>query len=266
MKKTSSETVKEIYIAEIDGPEQDQRLKINQDEIQELAQSIEEVGLQQPILLTPKGSRYEVVWGHRRFLATKFLGKTKILAKVQVLTKSQKKILRATENLHRLDISPIEEAIIYNDLKTNEKMTLEEIGQRMRKSPGLVRRRIDLLRMPEVLQTAIHSGRIKYGVAEELWSLGDQAAIEYYLQFAVEHGATVTVVRGWVKDEKDKIRRQASDIGGGGESIAFSENKPVYAPCDLCSGPLEVGTETPIRACPNCVKELKQAMESHNTK
>ncbi len=256
MTKKQSEVVKNIDIILIDGPNIDQRLTIDMELVKELAESIDEVGLMQPILLAKKGKRFEVVWGHRRFLAHKHLGKTTILAKVQDLDQSQITIMRATENIFREGITPIEEALIYKTLTDNDGMTIDQIAKRMRKSAGIVRRRLDLLRMPECLQTAIHKKDISYGVAESLWSLGDVSQIEYYLQFAIENGASVAVVRAWVKDEIDKQRRERSDVGGGGETIAINENIPIFFACMLCKGPTELGKETTFRACPDCAKQL----------
>lgn len=261
MLRNLSEVVRKIDLILIDAPKKDQRLEIDMEEIKELAGSIDEVGLQQPILLVKKDDRYEIVWGHRRFIAHKFLGKLKILAKVQELTSNEITILRATENIHRSDITPIEEAYIYHDLKNEAGLSIEQIAKRMRKSPGIVRRRMDLLRMPEILQKAVHSRNINYAVAEDLWKLGDVTAIEYYLQFCIEHGATSAVVRQWVKDEIDKRRRAASDTGEGGRDLSPSEPRPVYVPCDLCFDPMEIGTEKTIRACPNCEKIIKHALE-----
>ncbi len=256
MKKNLSEVVRKVDIILIDGPKVDQRLTIDMELVKELAESIDEVGLMQPILLAKKGNRFEVVWGNRRLLAHKHLGKTKILAKVQELDQAQITIMRATENIFREGITPIEEALIYKSLMETDGMDIEKIAKRMRKSAGIVRRRLDLLRMPQCLQTAIHQKDISYGVAESLWGLESVAQIEYYLQFAIENGASVAVVRGWVKDEKDKCRRERSDIAGGGESIAINENIPIFFTCQLCNGPTKLGTETTFRACPDCAKQL----------
>jgi ParB family chromosome partitioning protein len=258
---SKSEVVKKIELVLIDGPKKDQRIEINQETVEELAASIGEIGLMQPILLTPKNGRYEIVWGHRRYLAHKFLGKTNILAKVQTLDQDQIIIMRATENLFREGITPIEEAYIYQDLKETRKMTIDQIAKRMKKSAGVVRRRLDLLRMPECLQRAIHSRKLKYAVAEDLWSLGDLSSIEYYLQFAIEHGATSAVVRQWVRDERDKKRREASGTDEGGGTISVNEYRPTYVACDVCKEPMELGKETVIRSCKVCTKGIMEAIE-----
>ena len=261
MSKNLSEVVKKISMLLIDGPKVDQRLEIDQDAIIELAGSIGEVGLQQPVLITPRGKRFEIVWGHRRYLAHKYLGKIEILAKIQILTENQIAILRGTENLYRKDITAIEEAYTYHGLIEDGKLSIDEISRRMKKSAGVIRRRLDLLRMPEVLQKAIQKRKIGYAVAEDLWSLGNVGAIEYYLQFAVEHGATSAVVRSWVKDEKDQQRRKAPGAEGGIERIALNEDKKVYVPCDVCTNPMEIGDETVLRCCKTCAKAIVAAMK-----
>lgn len=256
MAKKLSEVVKAVDMILIDGPVRDARLTIDMDTVKELAESIDEVGLMQPILLAKKGNRFEIVWGHRRYLAHKHLGATRILAKVQELDESQIIIMRATENLFREGITVIEEALIYKSLMDNEGMDCAQVAKRMRKSPGIVRRRLDLLRMPQMLQDAVQKKEINYGVAEALWVLHDDDKISYYLQFAIQNGVQISVVRTWVQDEKDAQRRDRSEVGKGGEEISVHEEIPQYTACQLCKKPVELGKETTIRACPVCTKEI----------
>lgn len=256
-----SEVVREVELLKIDGPVEDQRLSIDAELVKELAESIDEVGLMQPILLAKAANRFEVVWGNRRYLAHVYLGRKTILAKVQELDQTQITVMRAVENLFREGITPIEEANIYKSLIEKGGLTIDQVAKRMRKSAGIVRRRLDLLRMPRFLQVAIQKKEINYGVAEALWVLGDESGIQYYLQFAIENGASVAVVRGWVSDEKDKIRRQKTDVGGGVDTIAVNENIPQYIACNVCKEAMKIGEETIIRACPACVKRIIKNQE-----
>ena len=169
--------------------------------------------------------------------------------------------MRATENIVALRLSPIEEAAVYLDLMDNHKLTLGEVAQRMGKSIGVIKRRTDLLKMPPCLQKAIHSKQISYSVAEELWSLGDLGKIEYYLGFAVDHGATKAVVRMWVQDEKKKLRTQEVASGGGDSLSNPMQGRPVYVACDVCLGSMEIGTETVLRTCEVCTKTIEKAVK-----
>jgi len=250
-----------IPLEGIDEPAGVIRIDISDEGITELANSIQSIGQLQAILLRPVGDRFEIVFGHRRFLAFKKLGRKKIRAEVKDLNDVEVALMRATENIVALRLSPIEEGAVYRDLLDVHKLTLDEVGKRMGKSIGVVKRRMDLLKMPPCLQKAIHSKQINYGVAEELWALGDLGKIDYYLAFAVEHGATVMVVRMWVQDEKKKMRTQTGDVGGGDSLSNPMQGRPVYVACDVCLGSMELGTETVLRTCEVCTKTIEKAVK-----
>jgi ParB family chromosome partitioning protein len=101
-KKQSSELkVEEIRLELIDRPERADRDAIDPESIRELAESIKEIGLQQPILLRPENSRYELVAGDRRFLAHRLINAKTIKAFVKQMQPQEVFIIRATENLQR---------------------------------------------------------------------------------------------------------------------------------------------------------------------
>jgi len=246
----------------IDEPGGIIRLDIDHDAIKSLGDSINALGLLQAILVRPVKDRFEIIYGHRRFLACRLLGMPKIRATVQELTDTQAAMMRATENVERVDISPIEEAAVYKDLVETHKLTLDKIAGMMGKSSSIIRRRLDLLRMPNCLQQAIHKKEIPYSVGEVLWQLQDQAEIEYYLGFAIENGASRATVNQWVKEALDKRRRKDSTSGVGGGLGSPMESTPQYVACDTCRNAMEIGKETVLRICPDCTGAIKKAVET----
>ncbi len=135
-------------------------------------------------------------------------------------------------------------------------MTIEQISRKTGKSGGVIKRRLDLLKMPTCLQKAVHSKLISYSVAEELWGIGDLTQIEYYLQFAIDHGATKEVVRAWAKDYKQSITTNPTASEEGRQPLSPSQSKPIYFTCDICLNPVELGKNKTIQACPACTKTL----------
>ena len=260
MTKSSKHKSKAIEINLIDPPAGQVRMEIPDEGIRELADSIRAMGMLQSILVRPVGERYEIVYGHRRWLACSLLDTKVIQAVVRDLTDLEVALMRATENDARLDLSPIEEAAVYADLRDKHGLSRQEIAKQMGKSSIVIQRRLDLLKMPPQLQIAIHKKEIGYTVAETLWSLGDIEAIEYYLAFAVEHGATRAVVVQWVKDWKDRKRREESPGEGGVSLENPSERRPVWVTCDICGGPAEVQTVSYLHACPGCMESIKKAL------
>lgn len=262
MPKHSKQTVKAISLDLIDEPKGIVRLDIDPDELDDLAQSISEIGLLQPIMVAVDKERFEIVFGHRRYLACKKLGLSSIRSIVRKMTQQEIGIARATENISRADLSPLEEAATYKNLIEQYGMTLERVAKKMAKTPGTIKRRMDILRMPPSLQKAVHKKQISMTVAESLWSISDQASLDYYLIFAIENGCTKEVARSWAKDWKDAKRRsQTPGSEGGRVDFSPSEPRPSYVPCDICNEATELNETKFIRTCPGCAKAIKKGME-----
>jgi len=253
MAKTSKKEIfKRIRLDLIDRPKEIARLEIKQDELKELAKSISERGLMQPIEVTPRGDRYLIVFGDRRYLAHKMLMKKEIICRIEEIDDEQVVVDRAMENVQRVDLTPFEEGNIYAGLKEKAGMSLEEISNRVGKSPGTVQRRIDILRMPDSFQKALHEKTINVSVAEELWSCPDAVKREYFLELAVEHGITKDIAREWVQDFKKELRNPSTASEDGIPSPMEYEESPIFRACDLCRGPVEYKDLKEMRLCPQC--------------
>lgn len=261
MSKRIKPKVKDVEISRVNEPKEMIRMEIDPDYISELAQSISEVGLLQPVLVAMDGEQYEMVAGHCRYLAHKKLGVSTIKAIVCVMNPEEIAVARATENLTRADLTPIEEAATYKNLMDEHGLKLEKVAQKMGKTPGTIKRRMDLLRMPAILQKAVHKKQISMTVAEELWSIRDETSLDYYLTFAIENGCKKLVARQWAKDWADSVRRsQSAGVHGGGEVLSPLEPRPTYLPCDICHEPVELGKDKLLRICPSCGSAIKEGM------
>lgn len=261
MESDLNQSVQQLEMDQVDPPRGILRIEINPSYIDELAQSISEIGLIQPILCRPSGDRYEVVAGHRRYLACQKLGLGRVHSIVRKMTDEECAILRATENLQRVDLTPIEEAATYRDLIDEYGMAVDQIARKMGISAGTVKRRLDLLRMPPILQKAIHEGKISMTVGEELWPISDPADLEYYLSFAIDGGCTKEVARQWAKEWKDQKRRQGAAGGEGGGVLSPLEPRPHYITCDICDGPASVEDARSIMVCSGCLSIIRKKRE-----
>lgn len=258
MAKLSKEKIHKINLAVLLEPKKADRIEINQDEISELAKSIFEIGQLQPIIARPVGDKFEIVAGHRRFLACSSLEAGTVDAIVKEMTDEMASLVRATENLQRAELTPIEEAEIYSNLINNHGMTIDQVGKKMGRTGGTIKRRLDLLKMHPMLQSAVHKKLVSMTVAEELWPISSETDLDYYLQFAIENGITKEVARQWCKEWKDAQRRQR-DVGEGSTHIpSVNEPRPIYISCDICKGAVELGKDTIIRLCPDCHETIRK--------
>jgi len=264
MSKVSSQKLVNLDLSLVDEPKGIIRMEINDDYISDLAQSISEVGLVQPVLVRPDGERYEVVFGHRRYLACKRAGLEKISSIVRKMSDEEAAIIRATENLAREDLTPIEEAATYKDLIEKYGLRIDQFARKIGITAGTVKRRLDLLKMPPVLQQAVHLKQISMTVAEELWGIDDAASLDYYLSFAIGGGCTKETARQWCKEWKDAQRRQVSAGGGAPPEYSPLEPRPHYIACDICEDPSRIEDAQTLMICPACQELIKNRKKEVN--
>lgn len=254
VKQKKTEVFKSIDVDLIDPPEDVARLEISESAIKELAQSIKEQGQLQPIIVFTKGERFEVVFGHRRWLAKRYLKHKTISAKIVENDPERNALARASENIQRKDISPLEEAMQYQGLIEKYDVTLDKLAKITGVSPGIVKRRLGILKMTDSLIDAIHKKLISQSVGEELMRCPDENYREYLIEMAKDHGVTQMVARKWVDDRLKELRanRDGTVKGGGGQQVYISD--PVYIACQGCKEPKEVTNMRSIGVCPECFK------------
>ncbi|HUU41977.1 MAG TPA: ParB/RepB/Spo0J family partition protein [Desulfatiglandales bacterium] len=256
--------VKEISLDLIDRPEDPDRMHLGDNEVDELAASIKERGLLQPITVAERNGRYEIVYGDRRFLAHKVLGLDKIACVIREYDENEIAVDRAVENLQRVDLTVLEEAMVYQRMMDKGGLDDGKIGKLVGKSGGVVKRKRHLLRMPRNFQEALHSGRVSPSVAEYLMGVGEESHRDYLLEMAVEHGVTLIVARGWVDDWKRSQREIISGNVGGVRDVGVYEEKAIYVSCDICGGPENLNNIKRISACKGCFKIIVKTLRGED--
>lgn len=265
MQKIKTGIHKRVELRLIDPPSEVDRLEIDELEIRQLAQSIKQQGLLQAIVVAENNGRFEIVAGHRRFLAHQFLKEKTILCRLVPYHPKDNALARASENLQRKDVTPLEEALIYQGLIEKHNLALEEVAAITGVSPGVVRRRINILKMPESLVDAVHKLQISQSVAEELMRCPDASHREYLIEMAREHGVTKDVARSWVDDYLKSLRSSPSASGETSSPPDVYVNQPVYITCGLCGGPVEVQDAKNVTACPGCDQQLNRIREANKS-
>ncbi len=258
MRLLDEQKVHEIPLELIDRPGKSDRDTIDPELLRELVESIKEVGLQQPVLLRPQNSRYEIVAGDRRFLAHKAINAKSIKSFVREMTDKEAFIVRATENLQRENLSPLEEAKIYKNLLSTCGMALHSIAKSMGRSVSQVGNRLALLELPEKFQEAIGQKKMPCSVAIELMKIQDEEMRDYYLEYAVANGITTRVAQEWVSAWM--MTTEGIKSPGGGSSLGANplENVPVYMPCNFCTGPVDIRKVITLHICPECMSVIKK--------
>lgn len=149
------------------------RKDFNQEMIQELADSIRQYGVLQPLLVQKKGDHYEIIAGERRWRAAKEAGLKEVPVVIREYTKQQTMEIALIENVQREDLNPIEEALAYQQLMQEFDLTQEEIAARVSKNRATITNSMRLLKLDKRVQEMLIQGMISSGHARALLTLED---------------------------------------------------------------------------------------------
>jgi ParB family chromosome partitioning protein len=166
----------EVAVDEIIPNPLQARLKFDSRSIEELARSIKESGIIQPLLVAPEGDKYKIIVGERRWRAAQKAGLKKIPVLIRSIPKEQQLEISLIENLHREDLNPLEIARVYQRLIKEMNFTQEEIADRVGKDRTSVTNYLRLLQLPGAVQDYLSDGKISMGHARALVSLENPEA------------------------------------------------------------------------------------------
>lgn len=173
----TNEEIVEISLDELRPNPYQPRKVFDEEALNELASSIKEHGVFQPIIVKKSIKGYDIIAGERRFRASKMAGLDKIPAIVREFTDEQMMEIALLENLQRENLSAIEEATAYKAMIEHLNLTQDELSKRVGKSRSHVTNIIGLLRLPKVVQDMISDNRITMGHARALSKLNDDDQI-----------------------------------------------------------------------------------------
>ena len=251
-----------LDIEKVDPPGDAARETIDPEQVRELAESIRSLGLLQPILARPVNGRYEVVAGHRRYLAHRLIGEVKIKSLVREMGDEEVFVIRATENDQREDLNPIEKAKVYKRLQEKFGWSIGQIAQKMGRGKSTVSNYLRLLEVPEEFQGAVAQKRISKEVCLCLNQVEDPEFKKYYFTAAIANGVTIDVAESWLNDyRKTKAGDVYDGTGGAGDLGTIQESIPIYQACACCLGPEEISKLRSIYVCQECLRQIRGALK-----
>ena len=205
--KRVSELV-ELKLEDVVRDEGQPRKNFSKESLMELADSIKEHGVLQPIVVVKTGKNYTIVAGERRWRASQLAEKTTIPAIVRTLNDQNRLELAIIENAQREDLNPIELATAYAKLKNQFNLNNEEIGKRVGKSAGSVVNTMRLLKLPEEAKRAMQEHNLMEGPMRPLIS-ADPEMVHEILPKMIEEGWSARRVERYIADHKPKSSTKA---------------------------------------------------------
>lgn len=203
--------IEEIEVAKISPNPFQPRKVFEPNALKELAESIKEHGVIQPLVVTRTPVGFEIVVGERRFRASQLAGMEKVPAIIKDAMVDQTKLeVALIENIQRQELNPIEEAQAYERLMKTFNMTQEQVAKKVGKSRPAVANTVRLLNLPAEVQRGVIEGKITEGHARALLGLIDPEKIRLLYKMAVEQGMNVRQVEFKVRELTVKKQMDAA--------------------------------------------------------
>jgi len=239
MNPEAKDEVVQLYLDDIIPNRFQPREVFDERALKELAVSIREHGVIQPIIVRNVNGKYEIIAGERRYKASALAGLTKIPAIIRDLDDKESSKVALLENLQRKNLNPIEEARTYQKILEIDQMTQEALAKTMGKSQAAVSNKIRLLTLPDEIQDALLKEQISERHARALLNIEDSQKQKELLKKVIDNKMSVRSLEEEIKGEKEEPapveeEKKEEPVDISGLSINnFVDNSPLTPTTDL---------------------------------
>ena len=275
-----TEEIQNIPLDQIDAPKVPMRSDVHDEGIEELASSIRNIGLLQPVILRvvhvgetetckpyilengvcnfSQHARFEIIVGHRRVTAARLAGLVTIAAIVRALTDSEATVSKLHENLMRRDVNPVDESIFLAKIMQEEGLDMKQVVELTKRSEAYISGRLEILHYPDYLIEAVGEKQVSLGAAHWLDQILDEHVRRNYVSYAISGGISVKRAIAWYESWKIGAAR-ANPLQAPESEPETDENrepwKEVCMVCEVSDLPKEM---TLVYAHKDCVAKIHQ--------
>lgn len=227
----SGVVLREVPLSAVSPNPRQPRGVFDEDELEGLAASIRDMGLLQPLVVREVGEgRYELIAGERRLRASRIAGLTSVAAIVRSTDDADLLKEALVENIHRVQLNPLEEAAAYQQLLEDFGVTQEELARRLGRSRPSISNALRLLTLPPAVQRKVAAGVLSAGHAKAVLALGDKRSQEALADRIVAEGLSVRATEEFVRlralDDEDVAPTAGTTSGGSSGGAARKVTAP----------------------------------------
>jgi ParB/RepB/Spo0J family partition protein len=253
--------LQEISMVLVDEPATPIRLAMSDEKMDELVKSMKIIGLIEPIVVMTKGARFEIVAGHRRFIAARKLGWERIRAVVLAKLFEYADIMKLHENLFREDVNPVDECRFLTNLKATLKCDNKKLAAMIGRGDSYISERLSIAEWPSDVLKLLTDGEMVWSVAREFAKIDDDKVRTTWIGFARVQGINPKTAREWRETyERSKLEKEQLPSGEP-PATAPTKPEPVYVACSGCGNPSLVEEAVVVRLCNQCNLWAKEAIE-----
>jgi ParB family chromosome partitioning protein len=245
---TPEDRIEKLKLESLEPNPEQPRKHFDETALKELAGSIKRHGIVQPLVVTPeKNGKYMIIAGERRWRASKIAKQNTVPAIVRTSKELEKLEIGLIENVQRVDLSPLEQAVSIERLHQQFSLSYEEIAKRLGKAPSTVNNHVRLLQLPGEAQDALMKGLISEGHARAILALkNDTTRQSYLLKTIIEQGWSVRQAERFVVSVKEgvqgaeKARQRVETETPATKALSKKLHTPVHLRRTAKGGKLEI--------------------------
>lgn len=250
-----------ISVDMLHEPEGAIRSVIVLEELQELAESIREQGVLEPLLVSPVDGGFQIIAGHRRFLASKIAGLVIVPCLVKQRNEADADLCMLHENSFRESVNPVDEGQFFIRLRDAHGLSLNEIAKKAARSNAYVASRVNLLEGDVRVLEALKGKQLNFSQAVEIDKAESDHVRGELLRVAIESGATVQSLRLMRFDYERALRPSAEQPPEGSTpTVPYAESKHLIN-CPCCHGHYPVNKIYPISVCKTCYDNILSELQ-----
>lgn len=235
----TKQEITEIYADKIIPPTQAMRRDFDEEGLIELANDIKQNGLTNAIMVRPVADKYEIVAGHRRYLAMLRIPWSKIPCIIRNLSNTEVLAIKAGENYRRSEVNPVDEAHFLKTILKEDLSNIEEVATLIGKKSPYILDRLEILTYPDYMIPAIQYKQIGLGVARSLSKIDDEQYRRMFFDQALRDGMKQYQADYYLAQWEAGVFKSSEDIMPADEIQNPNAAPKVRQPCAKCGGVAE---------------------------
>lgn len=236
------------------------RLSETDDDISHLAAELRSIGQTHPITVTTDGPRFRLIAGYRRVRAALTAGWTHIDATIDDRDEATLKVVRASENFSRRNLTPLENAMALSDLVEYNAQGVDAVAAQIGRSTDWILRHLEILSYPDDLKRILHQGKISQSAARVLAKISDPGHMADAIRIAEVSGINARTARDFLGQYDAQKSAETPPPAINAPPSPQAEQMQTYVDCHACATPTPYQDTTTIRLCALCRQNIDKAI------
>jgi len=255
-----------VNLGDLELPEFQAHRNIPPEEIQEIAESIKNIGVIEPLIVRKTSHGFEIVAGCVRYHAARLAGLKAVPCIIMSLDSKSAEVLKLHENVKRIPLDHVDQGHTFLMMQETFEMTEKDISECSGKSIAYISQHISLVRLGNELTEAVKEGSITFSQARELMRVNDKSERRLLFTHCKDSGATVPTLRQWVDEHLRSLETSPPQESSNREFTYGNNSTYISRNCEACGKSINISEICNVFYCPSCHHAIKTAISEEKNR